>query len=274
MIPILSQTVLFWQLAFACVLLKKAFNMQQVLGVALVGLGVALAAIQPGLSPLEPSILTGVPTESLLFYLASVALPALSAVAKEQIFTESTKKLGKPLDIFVVNTFSSIVQAIGVVCLLPVFFSVRGLPLATMPDYFINGFKGFFGLTDEARARGAPFTPLLYLAVNVGFSISILRFLRTHGSMMSTVLWSMIMPLSVWVFTCDLPFIGPAPRLGPVFYLGVLVLCFGVYIYNLGRSKMEELRVPVPPPPGSPTPPAVRTARAVAFDDVKNGFAV
>ncbi len=66
--------------------------------------------------------------------------PALASIIKEKIFAEAKEKLdGKPLDIFVVNSFGSGAQAVGVLLLLPVLTSLRGLSLSELPQYVGDG---------------------------------------------------------------------------------------------------------------------------------------
>lgn len=43
-------------------------------------------------------------------YCLSLALMAYSSILKEKIFTEAEAELGRPLDVFIVNTFGSLAQ--------------------------------------------------------------------------------------------------------------------------------------------------------------------
>ncbi len=45
-----------------------------------------------------------------LLYVAALALPSASSLVKERIFRDAERDLGRPLDIFVVNTFGSAAQ--------------------------------------------------------------------------------------------------------------------------------------------------------------------
>lgn len=66
--------------------------------------------------------------------------PALASIIKEKIFADAKEELdGQPLDIFVVNSFGSGAQAVGVLLLLPVLTSLRGLSLSELPQYVGDG---------------------------------------------------------------------------------------------------------------------------------------
>ena len=73
-------------------------------------------------------------------FVSSMLFPALASIIKEKIFADAKEKLGgKPLDIFVVNSFGSGAQAVGVLLLLPVLTSLRGLSLTELPQYVGDG---------------------------------------------------------------------------------------------------------------------------------------
>ncbi len=73
-------------------------------------------------------------------FVSSMLFPALASIIKEKIFAEAKEELGgKPLDIFVVNSFGSGAQAVGVLLLLPVLTSLRGLSLSELPQYVGDG---------------------------------------------------------------------------------------------------------------------------------------
>lgn len=66
--------------------------------------------------------------------------PALATIAKERIFASAKQRLnGQSLDLFVVNSFGSAAQALFVFLMLPVIFSLRGIPLSGLPAYIKEG---------------------------------------------------------------------------------------------------------------------------------------
>ena len=73
-------------------------------------------------------------------FVSSMLFPALASIIKEKIFADAKEQLdGQPLDIFVVNSFGSGAQAVGVLLLLPVLTSLRGLSLSELPQYVGDG---------------------------------------------------------------------------------------------------------------------------------------
>lgn len=72
-------------------------------------------------------------------YLISVFFPAVATVTKSAIFDDAKEKLGQPLDIFVVNSFSSAAQAVCVFLMLPLLSSLRGIPPTQLPEYLAQG---------------------------------------------------------------------------------------------------------------------------------------
>ena len=83
-------------------------------------------------------------------FVSSMLFPALASIIKEKIFADAKEELdGQPLDIFVVNSFGSGAQAVGVLLLLPVLTSLRGLSLSELPQYVGDGMP-LFQLTSHA----------------------------------------------------------------------------------------------------------------------------
>eukprot|EP00887_Chlorella_sp_A99_P005100 scaffold25.g5100.t1 len=117
-LPLLSQTVLFWQVLLGYLLLGKTLAAPQLLGCAAVMGGVCLAS-WPGASggiasPLQArrrGFLSagGVSPFFALLFVVSNLFPALDTILKERIFARGL--LGQDLDLFVVNTFGSLSQA-------------------------------------------------------------------------------------------------------------------------------------------------------------------
>ena len=85
--------------------------------------------------------------------MGSLFFPAVATILKQQIFERAKAKLGgKQLDIFVVNSFSSLAQAGFVFLLLPVLSSLRGIPLSGLPDYLMQGEDHAVGVVPGQRA--------------------------------------------------------------------------------------------------------------------------
>ncbi|KAJ9520193.1 hypothetical protein QJQ45_030117 [Haematococcus lacustris] len=242
LLPVISQSYLIWNLLLASLLLGTRFSRHQVMGVMLILLGVVLAAVPPptllSLLPLglQQSLSAGPAAAEAaagaagagsvaaaraaevaggqlghaLVCLLCFAFFALAAIIKDATFRREKERLGQPLDIFVVNSFGSLFQAVFVLLLLPVTTAMYGLSLADLPTYLADGWhclcghppaaalaqqlaaatgQGAGGVAAAAVTQagvaaaggggtGAPLLPALYVAVNLGFNVASLRLLR------------------------------------------------------------------------------------------------
>eukprot|EP00898_Chlorokybus_atmophyticus_P004435 jgi/Chlat1/4993/Chrsp32S04933 len=241
LLPVLNQTYLVWQLALSAILLKRKFRPAQVVGAGLLVVGVVVAARQnsgpAGVDAAAQALRTaGAP---VLLYAASMVPSALSSIFKEWTFNDAKKRLGsnsKPLDIFVVNSFSSGFQALCVLALLPLLASLRGVKPADLPSYLVRGGKCFVGMnpgTPGADCRGAPLLPLLYVAVNMAFNVASLSLLRASSAVVASITGAATVPLAVLAFTLPLPYLGAPAALGPDFLLGLVLLLAGMLLYNV-----------------------------------------
>lgn len=227
-LPLLSQSVMFWNLTFSKFVLKKQLQWQQLLGAAAVVVGVCIAAF-----PADggPGLLAGVPMLYIGIFLASMGFPALDNVVKEKIFKDVKEEINEDLDIFVVNSFASGFQALSVLLLLPGIASLRGISPGQLPAYLVEGFGVFMGQGASA-GNGAPLLPILYVAANLAFNISALLVLRTSGALANSLAIAALTPLTIYAFTFPLPYLGDAPSLGPQFALGSAILIAGLLTYN------------------------------------------
>lgn len=76
----------------------------------------------------------------VLLVVACFSLPALASTLKDKIFRDEAQRIGRSLDIFVVNSFGSAFQALFVVfLLLPVTTALAGVPLTQLPEYLAAG---------------------------------------------------------------------------------------------------------------------------------------
>lgn len=239
-LPLLSQTVLFWQVLLATTVLGKRLGGLQIGGVTLVVLGVALAAWPSGAtSGLGPAthILSGVNPKYALIFVIAMLFPALDTIFKEHVFRKWRTDWSdgkKDLDLFVVNSFGSAAQAVFVFLLLPVITAARGMDFTDLPGYLSAGWQCCRGLTPPCGGdcSGAPLIPLLYVAFNLCFNVSALMVIRTAGNLAISIVMSAIVPATLFAFTLPLPYLDPAPPLGPNFLFGAAVLMVGLGAYN------------------------------------------
>ncbi|CAI5991290.1 unnamed protein product [Closterium sp. NIES-65] len=133
-------------------------------------------------------------------------------------------------------------QALFVLILLPLISSLGyRVPPAQLPGYFREGAACLFNFNQNipgsapapaalrGSCQGAPLLPLLYVAANLAFNISLLALLKKS----SAVIASLSMTLTVLAFTLPLPLLGPPQPLRGGVILGTLVLLLGLAAYNL-----------------------------------------
>lgn len=79
--------------------------------------------------------------------------------------------------------------------------------------------------------NGAPLLPVLFVIVNMGFNIALLHLLQISSAVVSCLASTVSVPLSVFVFTLPLPYLGADTALPPGFVAGAVVLVLGLLCY-------------------------------------------
>ncbi|GJP79802.1 hypothetical protein CLOP_g10017 [Closterium sp. NIES-67] len=251
LIPVLSQVFLVWQLSLSSLFLGRRYSLQQLIGCFLVIMGVVVVVTTSGppTSSLSSSLAASLSSTAVqwpLLFMLSAAFPAASSIIKESVFRDSAKKLkgrsldifvGRSLDIFVVNTFGSSFQALFVLLLLPLISSLGfNIPLSQLPAYIREGSACFLNFNQGiAACKGAPLLPLLYVAANLAFNISMLALLKKSSAVVASLAMTLTVPLTVLAFTLPLPLLGQPQPLGGGFIVGALVLLVGLAAYNLAK---------------------------------------
>lgn len=105
-------------------------------------------------------------------------------------------------------------QSLFVLLLLPVSAAAHGMSLSHLPDYVAQGCACIMGGSPSCGAdcSAAPLLPLLYVAANLIFNISILMLLRRLGTVTTSLIASCLVPLSIFAFTLPLPYLVGAAR--------------------------------------------------------------
>ncbi|GLJ28881.1 hypothetical protein SUGI_0569260 [Cryptomeria japonica] len=240
-IPILSQTFLVWQLILSVLFLGRRYTVSQLFGCLLVAAGVIMA------------VSSGAGTSQLLeqaglfwplLMMVSSLFQAGASILKESVFIDSAKHLkAESIDIFVVNSFGSGFQALFVFLLLPFLSKLKGIPFSQLPSYLKDGAACFVNMGSISKSCvGAPLLPLLFITVNMCFNISLLRLVKMSSAVISSLSATLAVPISIYVFTLPLPYIGAEPALPPTFILGAAILVFGLVIYNLRRTVKDATK--------------------------------
>lgn len=262
LLPVVNQTYLVWSLVVASVLLGARYTKSQLAGAALVMVGVVAAAVPPAvlmqyvpLPGVAAAAGTGaaaaaVELKYVLMCVLCFLFPAIANCIKERVFRRAAEQLGRPLDIFVVNSFGSLAQTFFVLLLLPATTALNGVALHRLPELLAASMRVFMGLDTAAAGAGAgalgaaapalgpwgvplntPLLALSYVAMNLAFNVSMLTLLRSVGSVTTTIVGSSLVPLTIAAFTLPLPYLEPAV-LSYNFVVGVVLLMAGLLTYN------------------------------------------
>ncbi|KAF3663201.1 putative rhodanese-like/PpiC domain-containing protein 12-like [Capsicum annuum] len=229
-IPILSQSFLVWQLLLSFIFLGRRYRLNQLFGCFLVAVGV-IVTVASGSS--AGSLMEAGVFWSLLM-IVSFLFQAADTVLK-----------GSSVDLFVVNSYGSAYQAVFICLLLPFLSKLWGVPFALLPNYLRDGAACFLNIgTLSGVCDGAPLLPLLFIIVNMGYNISLLHLLKISSAVVSCLASTVSVPVSVFLFTLPLPYLGVASSLPPGFIAGAIILVLGMLIYTWrpsGRLKNQEV---------------------------------
>ncbi|KAK9154642.1 hypothetical protein Sjap_002122 [Stephania japonica] len=227
-IPILSQTFLVWQLMLSAIFLGRRYRFNQIVGCLLVAIGVVITVASgsgASVSLKEAGIFW------TLLMVASFFLQAADTVLKEVIFLKAAKQ-GCSVDLFVMNSYGSAFQALFISLLLPFLSKMWGVPFSQLPVYLKDGATCFLNIGSlSSECQGAPLLPLLFVAVNMAFNVSLLHLLKISSAVVSCLASTFSVPLSIYAFTLPLPYIGVASSLPTGFVTGVVVLLAGLLVY-------------------------------------------
>ncbi|KAH9790248.1 CRT-like domain-containing protein [Citrus sinensis] len=229
-IPILSQTFLVWQILLSIIFLGRRYRVNQLFGCFLVAIGVIIT-VASGSNPGHS--LKGAGIFWSLLMIVSFLLQAADTVLKEVIFLDAAQRLKGGVDLFVVNSYGSAFQALFICLLLPFLSKLWGIPFSQLPIYLRDGAACFLNLgTLSSGCDGAPLLPLLFVLVNMGFNISLLHLLKISSAIVSSLASTFSVPISVYVFTLPLPYLGVASSLPTGFVAGAVILVMGLLIYS------------------------------------------
>ncbi|CAN8299416.1 unnamed protein product [Cochlearia groenlandica] len=273
---VLSQTFLVWQIFFSIIFLGRRYSVNQVLGCTLVALGVIVSVARLDLLTLCASLFVNLHKEHnrshrycsgsgaahslkeagilwILLMVLSFLLQGADTVLKEVIFIDSQKRLkGESLDLFIVNSYGSAFQAVCIALLLPFLSKLWGIPFNQLGSYLKDGAVCFLNIGTIAKGcDGAPFLPLLFVIVNIGYNIALLRLLKISSAVVSCLASTVSVPIAVFLFTLPLPYLGVASSLPKGFMGGTLILVLGMILYSWSpqgaKSSPTDSVIPSPP---------------------------
>ncbi|KAF6149152.1 hypothetical protein GIB67_026008 [Kingdonia uniflora] len=172
-------------------------------------LGVCLALDRETCGSGDGQMLSNVDFVWPALMIVSSAFQAGASILKEFVFVDAAKRLkGKPLDIFVVNSFGSGFQALFVLLFLP----------------FLSKLKG---------CKGSPLLPLLFITTNMAFNISLLNLVKISSAVVSSLAATLSVPIAIFVLTLPLPYLPEGSSLSPFFLFGSMILVLGLVLYGL-----------------------------------------
>jgi len=243
-VPLLAKLNIIFTAMFSSCILKKIYSTSQISAMAVVLCGSIITLLPVILNQLfsndDMSENNKDTTTSLFYavvYVASVAPTALAFVLKEDIFRQHANL---NLDVFIVNTYGSIVSLVFTILLLPLAAvpGFGGISLSELPTYMKNGFQCFSGInpTTEDDCRGAPLAPLLYFCINVTYNICILALVKHGGALLTFLTNTITFPLSTILFTLSWPLLGSSTLSGFVI-AGLIVELTGVIFYQRATSS-------------------------------------
>lgn len=228
-----------WQIILSTTILKKKYSFGQILGCLLVIVGVVIAIT----SEFKVHSLEQLGFFWPMVMISSSAFSAGASIIKEFVFLDSKKHLqGKSIDLFVLNTFGSTGQALFVLLLLPFLSHLKGIRMHELPQYFKNGTLCFFGCNSiEKGCYGAPLVPSMYIITNITFNIFNLCLMKESSAVVSSLCTTLSLPISIWIFTFDLPLLGSPTTLPQGLYVGTIVLILGLIVYSfVGKNNNSK----------------------------------
>ncbi|TQD72402.1 hypothetical protein C1H46_042057 [Malus baccata] len=234
-----KNTFLVWQLSFSALLLGRTYTFNQIVGCILVATGVAAAVSSKAEGSVIQNFSSGSDSGQMLsgvesiwpaLMIASSAFQAGASIIKEFVFVDAAAHLKeKSLDIFVVNSFGSGFQALFVLLFLPFLSNLRGIPFAQLPSYLKDG------------CNGAPLLPLLYIATNLFFNISLLNVVKISSAVVASLIVMLSVPISIYVLSLPLPYMEGGSTLSPFFLFGSAVLVLGLILYSIPQPAKDVL---------------------------------
>ncbi|XP_029130973.1 protein CLT1, chloroplastic isoform X2 [Cajanus cajan] len=215
-IPILSQTFLVWQILLSIIFLGRRYKVNQLLGCFLVTIGVVVTVASG--AGAGDSLKEG--GDNLFGFNPKTEGRFYGPVCCQFIW------------ICFPSRYPAIFHALFICLLLPFLSKLWGIPFGQLPNYLKDGAACFLNIgTLSSGCDGAPLLPLLFIIVNIGFNIALLHLLKISSAVVSCLASTFSVPISIYVFTMPLPYLGVASSLPTGFMAGAVILLVGLLIY-------------------------------------------
>ncbi|KAK4531827.1 hypothetical protein CCYA_CCYA09G2684 [Cyanidiococcus yangmingshanensis] len=229
LLPVLNQGILLFIAIASYVLLGRRYTSTQILGLIVVLIGVMLSIGPQTVGHAASDLSSGGIWVNALLFFGSYAFVAIAVVLKERVF----KRSGLQPDLFIVNTFSSIMQFLATSITLPfvLTFATQIAGSSSTKAYFSDALRAFAGYD----SRLMPWLALGYVGVNIIFNVTGLRLLKIASALDSVVASLISVPLTTLAFCLPLPLLVRS-RFSPMVILGLVVLLTGIWLYNLPRT--------------------------------------
>jgi len=247
-IPIIAQCVIPFTMICSYFLLKSRYNLWQVVYAIIVIEGVAIALVPQFGNISKPSASGEFP---VLFYVAIYIVGlipnAISFTVKEMIFTEQ-----KDLNIFVVNSFSSLWQLLFTVLFLPIVsipgFSPDTKSFSELPNFVRVAANCFIGNTlDPNRAALNSCTPMpwpavVYMCFNIGQNIFMLIVVKYGSAVLNFVTGAVALVGQHFAFSVQwVHFLKPDQIAMPWDIIGLYATLVGMVGYRHATNEKNKL---------------------------------
>lgn len=232
LLPVLNQGILIFIAVASYVLLGRRYSFTQIVGLTVVLAGVLLSIGPQTVGQAASDLTSGDIWVNAMLFFGSYAFVAVAVVLKERVF----KRSGVEPDLFIVNTFSSIMQFVATFIILPftTSFAVQLAGSSSSQAYFSAAFKAFAGY----ESRLMPWLALGYIMVNIVFNVTGLRLLKIASALDSVVASLISVPLTTLTFCLPLPLLVQS-QFSPMVLLGLGVLLTGIWLYNLPKTTQS-----------------------------------
>lgn len=239
LLGILGQTILPFSMVASTLVLGTKFRTTQIVGVGTVVSGVLATVSTGNVGGIDTRVLrnAGLFALSFVFLAFAIVMKEVALQGKRPRKVPSLQRMGgvdsdkappstpQKFDVFVVNSFSSLMQMTSTIALLPVLLAV--IPTDTSPlAYAAQGCLMMF------RAPYMPWLTVVYVVCNVLYNIFGLTLMKQASSTVVLIASVAAVPLVSLAFCLPIPLLSPSPFAWST-VAGLVVVMTGILIYNL-----------------------------------------